>query len=287
MTSKPELDAEGNAIGAPSFKNDGFEFAIGGPKTGFSIFLAERTKKVHFIRHAEGFHNQATRESGSNDILIGNEALLDSRLTPKGVQQCLRLKAELAVRPSQGRSFTHFDLIVVSPLTRTLETAMHIFGPPRKPGIPKFCCELTDRGLPRPQFLVREECRERWGHYMCDKRRPIREIIKDFPDCDFSEVENDEDIFFTDHREPTAHVEERTIQFLEWLNKRPEKCIAVVSHSSFLKHMFQQFGDHQAVEDKTTLTRLAGNCELRSVVLCSHGVKDGRVLKPMQPEGSA
>lgn len=28
-------------------------FSIGAPNTGFSIFLADRTKKVHFIRHAE------------------------------------------------------------------------------------------------------------------------------------------------------------------------------------------------------------------------------------------
>ena len=27
-----------------------------------------------------------------------------------------------------------------------------------------------------PRFLVREECRERWGHYVCDGRRSIAEI---------------------------------------------------------------------------------------------------------------
>jgi len=27
-----------------------------------------------------------------------------------------------------------------------------------------------------PRFLVREECRERWGHYVCDGRRSISEI---------------------------------------------------------------------------------------------------------------
>ena len=159
----------------------------------------------------------------------------------------MKLRRHLATRPSQGRSFTHFDLIIVSPLTRTLETAMHVFGPPRKPGVPAFLADKFGKtGLPRPQFLVREECRERWGHYSCDGRRPIHEIVKEFPDCDFSQIEHNEDVFFTKEREPSAHCMERTVHFLEWLNKRPEKCIAVVTHSSFLKHLFSQFCSYQS-----------------------------------------
>jgi hypothetical protein len=49
-------------------------------------------------------------------------------LTAKGIEQARKLKEHLAHRPSGGRSFTAFDLVVVSPLTRTLETANHIFG---------------------------------------------------------------------------------------------------------------------------------------------------------------
>lgn len=33
--------------------DDGFQYSLGPPESGFSLFLAERTKKVHFIRHAE------------------------------------------------------------------------------------------------------------------------------------------------------------------------------------------------------------------------------------------
>jgi broad specificity phosphatase PhoE len=135
--------------------------------------------------------------------------------------------------------------------------------------------------LPRPQFLVREECRERWGHYTCDGRRDISVIQKEFPDCDFSEVEHDEDAFYSKSREESDHCKERAIQFLDWLNKRPEKCIAVVTHSSFLRHLFSQFGGDQALGDKDEMQRLTGNCELRSIVLCSHGIKDGRMLKKM------
>ena len=40
--------------------------------------------------------------------------------------------------------------------------------------------------------------------------------------------------------EESDHCKARSIQFLDWLNKRPEKCIAVVTHSSFLRHLFSQ-----------------------------------------------
>uniref|UniRef100_A0A6S8XG61 Phosphoglycerate mutase-like protein n=1 Tax=Ditylum brightwellii TaxID=49249 RepID=A0A6S8XG61_9STRA len=279
--------------------DDGFEYTLGPPSSGFSIFLASRTKKVHFIRHAEGYHNVATSETGSNECLLrGNipakeHPLYDSRLTSVGIHQAQQLKEILAHRPSGGRSFTAFDLVVVSPLTRTCETARHIFGRARTPGSPAF----LDPGqapdgtpehqagipVPAPRILIREECRERWGHYVCDGRRPISEIAAEFPDFDFSEVRHNEDVFYTEDREDSDHCRERSMQFLEWLNSRPEKCIAVVTHSSFLRHLFGQFGDSLNQQDKDKLQRLAGNCELRSVVLCSHGNKEGSVIKSLEP----
>jgi len=275
-----------------SMIGDNFQFSLGPPDSGFSLFLAERTKKVHFIRHAEGHHNVLTAETGSNtclhrgDKLAHEHPLWDARLTAKGIEQAEKLKEHLANRPSGGRSFTAFDLVVVSPLTRTLETANHIFGPARPPGMPSFLADAKDgqKDVPRPRILVREECRERWGEYVCDGRRPIHEIMPEFPHFDFGELEHDEDVFYTpDAREPQEHACARAVLFLEWLNKRPEKCIAVVTHSSFLKHMFMQFGADKSTVDKDTIQRLAGNCELRSVVMCSHGVKDSRSVAPMAP----
>lgn len=279
--------------------DDGFEYTLGPPSSGFSLFLASRTKKVHFIRHAEGFHNVATHETGDNHCLLRGDAaaaahpLYDSRLTAVGIEQAEKLKEILAHRPSGGRSFTSFDLVVCSPLTRTCETARHIFGRARTPGTPAF----LDPGkapedsqeyaagvpVPAPRVLVREECRERWGHYVCDGRRSIKDISAEFPDFDFSEIRHDEDAFYGDDRETDDHCCDRAVKFLEWLNQRPEKCIAVVTHSSFLRHLFGQFGDSLRQEDKDNLQRMAGNCELRSIVLCSHGNKEGNELSPLDP----
>lgn len=280
---------------------DGFQYSLGPPESGFSIFLAQRTKKVHFIRHAEGYHNVETKKTGSNHCLLKGDyvsakdhPLYDARLTPTGIDQAKRLREILANRPSGGRSFTAFDLVVVSPLTRACETALHVFGQPRVPGRPAF----LDPGLappgtpeyqsgikvPAPRFLVKEECRERFGHYVCDGRRDISEIAAEFPRFDFSEIETDEDVFYGDERESDNDCSDRAVQFLEWLNSRPEKCIAVVSHSSFLRHLFGQFGESLTQTDKDNLQRLAGNCELRSVVLCSHGNKDGKDIEKMRPK---
>mmetsp|Transcript_15626 Transcript_15626/g.20368 ORF Transcript_15626/g.20368 Transcript_15626/m.20368 type:complete len:318 (-) Transcript_15626:187-1140(-) len=269
------------------------------PESGFSIFLADQTRKVHFIRHAEGFHNAETQRTGDNYCLLRgafqnakDHPLYDSRLTDKGIKQAQSLRKILAHRPSGGRSFTSFDLVVVSPLTRTCETASEVFGEPRKPGVPGFLCDgrapegTTEYAagikVARPRFLVREECRERYGHYVCDGRRSIDEIREEFPDFDWSEVTSNEDAWYGDERESDEDCCRRARHFLEWLNSRPERCIAVVTHSSFLRHLFGQFGEQMTQEKKDSLQRMAGNCELRSIVLCSHGNKDGKALEPMR-----
>lgn len=108
-----------------------------------------------------------------------------------------------------------------------------------------------------------------------------------FPNFDFSEVEHDDDVFYSDDRESDEHCCERAVKFLEWLNSRPEKCIAVVTHSSFLRHLFGQFGESLHTDDRDDLQRLAGNCELRSIVLCSHGNKDGKAIDPLRPPPAA
>ena len=108
-----------------------------------------------------------------------------------------------------------------------------------------------------------------------------------FPNFDFSEIVHNEDVFYSNERETDEHCCDRAVKFLEWLNKRPEKCIAVVTHSSFLRHLFGQFGENLHKDDMDNMQRLAGNCELRSIVLCSHGNKDGKNIDPLMPPSNA
>mmetsp|Transcript_23086 Transcript_23086/g.33912 ORF Transcript_23086/g.33912 Transcript_23086/m.33912 type:complete len:550 (-) Transcript_23086:970-2619(-) len=261
---------------ALSMVDDGFQYSLGPPSSGFSMFLAHRTTKVHFIVHAEGHHNVAARNSGCNGCLLRGNApaidhpLYDASLTSTGVKQAEILRNVLATRPSGSRSFTAFDLVVVSPLTRALETAQLIFG--RDPGLAPIGSPERAAGLPirAPQLLVREECRERYGHFVCNGRQPVSQLEENFPAFDFSEVLDENDVLHGDEIESASHCRDRAARFLEWLSCRPEGCVAVVTHGSFLRHLFGQFGDELQEEDRESLHREAHNCELRSVVICSH-----------------
>lgn len=271
-------------LASATMMGDGFEFALGPPSSGFSIFLADRTTKVHFISLAEGRHNVAVKEAHDSsrnlDLENADEAysspllrqdgesakdhpLYDARLTRKGVRQAQKLRDMLSNRPSGGRPFTAFDLVVVSPLTRALETAREIFS--KTPGT------YGGEVVPPARMEVSEDCRERYGRYVCDGRRSLSELQLEFPMFDFTRMRYDPDVLHTDDRETGIEVQARAIRLLESLSRRPERCIAVVTHTEFLRHLFGQFGDTLHEEDRSCLQRTAKNCELRSVVLCSHG----------------
>ena len=50
LTSVVSRSVDNALLVSNSMMGDGFEFALGPPQSGFSIFLADRTTKVHFIR---------------------------------------------------------------------------------------------------------------------------------------------------------------------------------------------------------------------------------------------
>jgi broad specificity phosphatase PhoE len=229
------------------------------PEHGFSLFLANRTKTIHFVRHAEGRHNAANQKAGDDSPVThstpGAWDYEDAKLTDKGIQQCIQAKKELLTD-------VHPELIIVSPFTRTLQTAHIMFG---------------GKGVP---FMVHDLCRERSGKFTCDKRRTKTEIVKelqplfdstqDVIDFDRFGYPEEEDQTWTPEREPSEQVTGRGIACMQWLASRPEQEMVVVTHSSWLKHLFRAFGRH--VEDKDTekLHRLAGNAEVRSISLALH-----------------
>lgn len=183
--------------------------------TGRSVNLAE-VKVVHFIRHGEAEHNVAARLHGRQEYRKWE--FLDAPLTEKGREQAREARTVLLPHMKP-------QVVLVSPLTRTLQTAEEIFQP--RPDEEK-----------QPRFEVWESVRERIGQNPCDKRRKVSEIRPQFPLFSFDRVQDDDHHLWGDVRESTEALLQRARTFLHALRQRPETCIGVVSHSAFLTALF-------------------------------------------------
>ena len=117
------------------------------------------------------------------------------------------------------------ELIVASPLTRTLETAAGCFGgasfgaqllgsiqataaaDSRGTVLMNQIAESSGRrpahdsiSCPNVPVVAHELCRETMEVEPCCKRRSITEIAKQFPGVDFSLIETDEDTMWNEHK---------------------------------------------------------------------------------------
>lgn len=244
----------------PSSCISGWTGAVGAKPTG-------RQKLLHLVRHAQGYHN-------INQDALRDPVCLDARLTPEGISQCQALqRAAASLRP---------EVVVSSPLTRTLQTAELAFGPQRQAA-----------GAP---LLALEGIRET-VNFLCDARRPLSAIRADFPTADFSACDGDEDVLwksyearfgsqeqYTKHRESAElpALAARARDALRWIGARPEREIVVVGHSAFFWNTFNMgsgvggasgpgslppvfdFGGDRALE--SWLANGFANAEMRSVI---------------------
>jgi broad specificity phosphatase PhoE len=244
-------------------------------KHNFLMLPLKQTKTIHWIRHGQGYHNVA----GEKDRhLYASELYFDSHLTEEGWRQAEDLHAHIQA------SGIKVDLVVASSLTRALETAVGAFSVPQplnSPSSPLMAAQSGEEGkrVQRvamsaspddgvPPFLVSELCREHLGVNPCDRRRSLSELKNRFPAADWSQIKEEEDkLWLPDHRETASELQERAKEFLALVMARPEKNIAVVTHSEFLLYMFQVFGEELGHSVKEDLRRWYRNCELRSIVL--------------------
>jgi len=216
------------------------------------LFPQGKCKTLHLIRHAEGIHNEAERVSTMDppsSILLEKHSGLkfwDSPLTPLGESQCFNLQKQI----KSLSLIEDLDLVVVSPLTRTLQTAFLSLGTPEDAKVPWVATEL---------------CRERIANFTCDGRRKISVLKEEFPGVDFSLVQSDEDVLYHQTKEDSEKVQERGREFLKWVSTRDESNIAVVTHSFFIYHLLTQFKDNLTQQ----LLSWPLNAEMKSVHFCS------------------
>ncbi|CAO2041777.1 unnamed protein product [Urochloa humidicola] len=241
------------------------------PSAGTALYPLHRCKTIYLVRHAQGIHNVA----GEKDFnAYMSQDLFDAQLTPLGWSQVDGLREHV----KKSGLAKKIELVITSPLLRTMQTAVGVFGGENyTDGVnapPLMVENAGHSGRPAvssvncPPFLAVETCREHLGVHPCDKRRSITEYRPLFPAIDFSLIENDEDVLWEpDVREANESVALRGMKFLDWLWTREEKDIAIVSHSGFLYHTLNMYSKecHPTIRDE--VGKHFANCELRSMVL--------------------
>lgn len=200
-----------------------------------SLFIdaIHQTKLLHFVRHAEGLHNVI-----GFDPISGME---DATLTPMGVEQCIALKDRTSL------SFENVELVMVSPLRRTLQTATYSF--------PQL--------INRVPWIALDSLRELMAN-PCDRRKNISEQSINFPHVNFDHIIHDIDLLFDQYGklpETGNDIVARAQEFLTILSQRPEQVVVVVTHGIFLNALFN-YVLRDVIGEKSDGFY---NCEMRSI----------------------
>ncbi|CAL5377597.1 unnamed protein product [Camellia sinensis] len=223
------------------------------------------------VRHAQGIHNV---EGDKNYEAYMSPEYFDAQITPLGWQQVDNLRKHVQ---SSGL-FKRIDLVITSPLLRTMQTAVGVFGGgAHADGMDALPLMVANAGksdcpaissLDCPPIIAVELCREHLGIHPCDRRRSISDYECLFPAVDFSLIESDEDILWKANiRETEEELTARGMKFMNWLWTRKEKEIAIVTHSGFLFHALSAVGNDCHPVIKKEISKRFANCELRSMVI--------------------
>ena len=178
---------------------------------------------VYGIRHGEAWHNILFNTLG----LAAYTKFEDSTLTVRGMTQAVK-----------GRGQVVPDLVYVSPLTRTLQTATLMF--PDTPIIAVDCLKEY------PQHVQ-----------IINRRTTKSKLELLFPTVDFSHILLEEDCLFNSGPPLETLKVQRIVarQLLKesFLKESPPQTIVFVTHSSWLKYfMYGDVGDeHDELEHCT------------------------------------
>ena len=122
------------------------------------------------------------------------------------------------------------ELVLVSPLTRTLQTAVSIFG---ESTFFRTKIRALDCLMEYPQG----------GPELCNKRKEVEILKRNYPTVEFTYIKDGE-VKWNRNKETIEQLEDRIEEMLRFIKNRPESKIAVVSHSSFLsKHLYDEIYD--------------------------------------------
>jgi glucosyl-3-phosphoglycerate phosphatase len=165
-------------------------------------------KTIHLIRHAQSTFNAAQEATGLDPLHF------DARLSALGLSQVEKTRQAVRDIPC--------DVVISSPLTRALQTAVGLF---------------EGRAQIRVEPLHRE-----YQESSCDMGRSPRLLSTEFPGLAFGHLDDP----WWLHRdagpngvvvEPIPEFRARVARFGEWLKARPETSVVVIGHGTFFRQL--------------------------------------------------
>jgi broad specificity phosphatase PhoE len=158
--------------------------------------------KIHLVRHAQGFHN----------LCQANQTIHDPLLTPRGKEQCTELQTNFPYHSG-------VDLIVSSPIRRTLYTSLLSFEH-----------DIKTKGL---TIIALPEVQET-SDLPCDTGSSPEELAQEFAGkpIDFSLVKHGWNVKTGRWSPSKEDIAQRALEAREWLIRRPEQEIVVVTHGN-------------------------------------------------------
>ena len=167
------------------------------------------SKSLYCIRHGLAEHNINYFKYGCKTFY--DPKFVDTSLVEEGFKQASTLGETWS-------EINDIELVVVSPLKRALQTTTRIF---RGKSVPIIVFELAR------EYPI--------GGHTCNKRSQKEYLMNTFPKINFDDIKGGEDHLWDPEKEESIHELDLRINiFKKFIEKRPEKNIALVSHASFI-----------------------------------------------------
>ncbi|ODM19372.1 hypothetical protein SI65_05990 [Aspergillus cristatus] len=171
---------------------------------------------IHCVRHAQGFHNLGDENWG----------MIDPLLTPAGERQCDELRAAFPFHSS-------VQLVVASPLRRTIYTALHAF-------VPVFERNRESKLIALPDL-------QEVSDLPCDSGSDLetleKEVLENNLPVDLSLVSSGWHVKTRRYAPDDEAIRARARDARRWLKARPEKEIVLVAHGGLLHFLTEDWED--------------------------------------------
>lgn len=167
-------------------------------------------QSIAFIRHGQAKHNVSWKALNEKD----------PELTKHGIKQTQDLKA--MILNEFPNYFEDVELIIVSPLNRTIQTLNILIDNKWK--------QYKDKIILQPLSAER-------GNKLCDIGNNKRDLLLQFPDLELIQSWSDLKQEWWIYPEQVDSFEKRIINFKSWIQLRPERNILVVSHCGVIQSL--------------------------------------------------